>query len=57
MGPFYEIESVSPAAYLKANQSLSHKHSVYHFTGRESGLEHIANTLLGVALDNIRNVF
>src|SRR6202041_2068802 len=33
MGPFYEIESVSPAAFLKPNEGLSHKHSIFHFTG------------------------
>src|SRR5690606_29202764 len=31
MGPFYEIESVSPAANLKPGESLEHMHNVYHF--------------------------
>ena len=35
MGPFYEIESVSPAAFLKPGASLSHRHAfVFHFYRR-----------------------
>ncbi len=57
MGPFYEIESVSPAAFLKPGQSISHKHSVYHFTGDETSLNTIAQKLLGVSLDEIKQAF
>ncbi len=57
MGPFYEIESVSPAAFLKPGQSLSHKHAVYHFTGDEKGLDAIAQKILGVSLENIQKEF
>jgi hypothetical protein len=53
MGPFYEIESVSPAAFLKPAQSLTHKHSVYHFTGSEVALNRIAVKSFGVSLDAI----
>ncbi|MEO8962858.1 MAG: DUF6786 family protein [Ginsengibacter sp.] len=57
MGPFYEIESVSPAAFLKPGQSLSHKHAVFHFTGDENGLNTIAEKLLGVSLEDIQKEF
>ncbi len=57
MGPFYEIESVSPAAFLQPNQSLTHKHSVYHFTGSEQSLDAIAQKLLGVSLNEIKQAF
>ncbi|MGI8635363.1 MAG: DUF6786 family protein [Segetibacter sp.] len=57
MGPFYEIESVSPAAFLKPNQSLSHKHSVYHFIGNEQVLDGIAKKMFGVSLDDIKKAF
>jgi hypothetical protein len=57
MGPFYEIESVSPAAFLKSGQSFSHKQSVYHFTGREKSLNNIAEKLLGVSLSDIEKAF
>jgi hypothetical protein len=55
MGPFYEIESVSPAAFLKPNESLSHKHAVFHFTGDEKGLNVIAQKTLSVTLDQIKS--
>ncbi|WP_018616405.1 DUF6786 family protein [Segetibacter koreensis] len=57
MGPFYEIESVSPAAFLKPNETLSHKHSVFHFTGSEQALDGIAKKLFGVSLDDIIKAF
>lgn len=57
MGPFYEIESVSPAAFLKPGASLSHQHAVFHFTGNEQGLDVIARKLLGISLEDIKKVF
>ena len=54
MGPFYEIESVSPAAFLSPGQSLSHQHTVFHFVGDEAGLDRISRAWLGVSLDKIR---
>lgn len=57
MGPFYEIESVSPAAFLKPDQSLSHSHSVFHFTGPEASLDMVAKKLFGVTLQEIKKAF
>ena len=57
MGPFYEIESVSPAAFLKPNQSIVHKQSVYHFTGDEKVLDAISQKLLGVTLNEVEQAF
>jgi len=57
MGPFYEIESVSPAAFLKPNEKLTHKHSVFHFTGSKDGLNAIAIKTLGVSLKDIQASF
>ncbi len=54
MGPFYEIESVSPAAFLKPGESLAHKHAVFHFTGDEKALDAIAQKTLGVSIDTIK---
>jgi hypothetical protein len=50
MGPFYELESVSPAAFLSPGQSLLHHHSVFHFTGPEPALDQISRQLLGVSI-------
>lgn len=57
MGPFYEMESVSPAAFLKPGESLSHKHAVFHFTGNEEGLSRITQKLLGISLADVQNEF
>ena len=57
MGPFYEMESVSPAAFLKPGQSLSHKHAVFHFTGDEKALDTISKKLLGVSVTDIEKAF
>jgi hypothetical protein len=57
MGPFYEIESVSPAAFLKPNEKLTHKHSVFHFTGNKDAMNVIAMKTLGVSLKDIQASF
>lgn len=57
MGPFFEIESVSPAAKLKPGSSLEHKHNVYHFTGNKERLSNIAIKVLGVSLSDIQQTF
>ena len=57
MGPFYEIESVSPAAFLKPNEEMVHKHSVFHFTGDREALNGIATKVLGTTLSKISAVF
>ncbi|MBL4676199.1 MAG: hypothetical protein JKY70_08360 [Mucilaginibacter sp.] len=57
MGPFYEIESVSPAAFLRPGGSLTHKHSVFHFTGDENQLNAIALKTLGISLNDIQAAF
>lgn len=57
MGPFYEIESVSPAAFLKPNAGLTHRHSVFHFTGDKDELNQIALKTLGISLQDIQGAF
>ena len=57
MGPFLELESVSPAAFLKPMESLSHNHSVFHFIGEANDLEPIIKKLFGVTPNEIQNIF
>lgn len=57
MGPFYEIESVSPAAFLKPGEEIVHRHSVFHFTGDKAALNSIAEKVLGTSLDHIATAF
>lgn len=57
MGPFLELESCSPAAFLKPNESLTHMHNVYHFIGEESDLSPVCEKLLGVTIEKIKSIF
>ena len=57
MGPFYELESSSPAAALGPGESLTHQHRTMHFTGPESDLNALAKSMLGVSLDEIKSAF
>jgi hypothetical protein len=57
LGPFYEIESVSPAAFLQPNEKLTHKHTVFHFTGNKDAVNAIALKTLGVSLKDIKSSF
>lgn len=53
LGPFYELESSSPAAFLAPGESITHVHRTLHFQGPREGLDAIANAILGVGLDRI----
>jgi hypothetical protein len=57
MGPFYELESVSPAAFLAPGGLEVHRHSVFHFTGQEPALDKISQRVLGVSIGRIKDVF
>lgn len=56
-GPFYELETSSPAAALAPNASISHVHRTFHLQGPEKDLDPIARATLGVGLDQIKGVF
>ncbi len=51
MGPFYELESVSPGAFLKPGEKMIHNHNVFHFTGSKASLDKIALKVLGVSIN------
>jgi hypothetical protein len=55
MGPFYEIETSSPAAALAPGQSITHVHRTIHLVGDEQDLDAIARKTLGVGLEQIKN--
>ena len=54
MGPFFELESSSPAAALAPGKSLSHIHRTIHLSGPESALDGVARATLGVSLADIK---
>ena len=55
MGPFYELETSSPAAALAPGGSLLHTHRTFHFAGTESQLDPIARATLGVTIAQIES--
>jgi hypothetical protein len=57
LGPFYEMESVSPGAFLKPGETLTHQHFIFHFTGDKARLNGIAFRVLGVSLNDIQSAF
>jgi hypothetical protein len=57
MGPFYELETSSPAAALKPGESITHSQVTIHLTGDKKLLNKAAIKSLGVTLDEIKRVF
>jgi hypothetical protein len=53
LGPFYEIETSSPAAELGPGASLTHAHRTFHFAGGVKALAAIAASVLGADLKQI----
>lgn len=54
LGPFYELESSSPAAALEPGKSLGHIHTTIHIRGDDRSLDLIARAVLGAGLREIR---
>ena len=57
MGPFYELETSSPAAALGPGQTIRHVHSTFHLQGSEAALNVVAQEVLGVTLEKITTAF
>lgn len=57
MGPFYEIETSSPAAELQPGQSLTHSQRVVHIQGDETELARVVRTLFNLDLNLIQTKF
>jgi hypothetical protein len=57
LGPFYELESSSPALPLNPGQILVHTQKTMHFRGAQAALEPIAQKILGISLADLGSVF
>ena len=57
MGPFYELESSSPAANLKPGEKLMHRQRIFHFEGSEDQLGKIVGKVFGISLDDVKGIF
>jgi hypothetical protein len=57
MGPFYEIETSSPAADLLPEESITHSQRIVHIQGNEADLARIVKQLFNLELQNIASKF
>ncbi|HRV83847.1 MAG TPA: hypothetical protein P5275_03260 [Saprospiraceae bacterium] len=55
LGPFFEIESSSPALALEPGASYQHLQRTFHFTGDAGALNQIMQTVLGVAVLDVEH--
>ncbi len=53
LGPFYELETSSPALALKSGSSATHVQETYHFVGTKQELNRLSKELLGVSIGEI----
>jgi hypothetical protein len=57
MGPFYELETSSPALALKPGETAVYKQSTIHFEGTEEELNAICQQVFGVSIEEVKAVF
>ncbi len=57
LGPFYELETSSPAAFLTPGGNITHIHRTFHFLGDPGELDRISRAVLGVSTDQIEHAF
>ncbi|WP_051113280.1 DUF6786 family protein [Lunatimonas lonarensis] len=57
MGPFYELETVSPAAFLAPGERLEHVHRTYHFEGSEAQMSALLAEIFGISLETLNDIF
>jgi hypothetical protein len=57
LGPFYEMETSSPAANLKPGEKLTHQQRIFHFEGSEDQLNLITNKIFGINLTEVKKKF
>lgn len=57
LGPFYELETSSPALALKPGESGTHIQLTCHIEGDEASLLPIIKKVFGISIDDIKNAF
>ena len=57
LGPFYELETSSPALQLKVGEQGTHTQITCHFEGSPAELTKISEKVLGVSIAEITSVF
>ena len=57
LGPFYELETSSPALNLSPGEHYRHVHRTFHLVGPEPELDRISRATLNVSLAEITKAF
>lgn len=57
LGPFYELETSSPALALKPGEQGTHSQSTVHFEGTEEQLNAICQQIFDVTLEEVKSAF
>ncbi len=57
LGPFYELESLSPAVALASAESYNHIHRTFHFEGDRAELSKLSQAVLGIEASGIASRF
>ena len=57
LGPFYELETSSPAMALAPGESFTHVHRTIHLQGPDDALSAVARSALGKSLQEIQEAF
>jgi hypothetical protein len=57
LGPFYELETSSPAAALQPDGTLTHIHTTYHLKGTPEQLDPVMMKLLGTSSKDVTGAF
>ena len=55
LGPFYELETSSPAAFLGPGERLIHTQRMFHFIGDDASLNEVSQRVLGRSLERIKS--
>lgn len=53
LGPFYELETSSPALNLEPGQSYTHVHRTFHLVGPEGELDRVSRAVLKVSITDL----
>jgi hypothetical protein len=57
LGPFFELETSSPAAFLSPGSSQTHVHRTIHLSGDKQKLDLVCKKIFGLSLGEIINAF
>ena len=57
LGPFFELETISPALALDPNESYTHIHRTIRLEGERGRLNDVSLHVFGVGLDELESQF